>query len=800
MFKKLGLVNKDHDTAPSTSSFRQPIPSRNTTDDEKFKIKHNKKVLKATASMDSLDSVSIAPRPHLPSSVYNPNPFPLDPTLPGGLSQFKGFVSSTHKEENLDIEVEERRGFVSGKSRQSIEQIHESRDQMSITVNQGDDVEYELTKSPNPIQRFKGAFAKSKVKERQQYTAATEHVDAVLQHHLQLQEQQMRSSQQQDKSSKSLERERGRQRTSSGPSRALAAKGTGISDGAFPPDGDRPSRPQSLSPPPLSGQERTVSGSYWPKSTDHDEQMSPFLGYQPPRRPLSQTSDSDGDFSRFGRDGRDARYHSRERAGSDRMRREVLAGGGGARRQSGLNNIISPRDVGRTSSELGTDDEQSAIRGRIGVSDSQEQVPDRLSRAKEWVATHSKNNSVADLTAPEPVAANSSRPVLFKQRPESFPTRAEYGRRPLSLDVEAFGMVAPYRDGYYSSPGSRFESRDRMAMEAHMQMQGSMRPHENDRYWGDHLEGYENDRYHYHGEHWTKEDLYRAGYQGMPGGYYRYPPGGPDDADDEDESTLAPGSTAGGVAARSKKVVDTMPDEIQSRPTDGDNLLRIDKRVPSKRRLVLRMISLGSSLLCLVLLVAAAPVSHSSSPFSTPAGLIFHYVVAILSTLVSCAFVFNYFARRLHRQEKMKRYIYFGLDIVMALAWMIDVFVCIKKFPCAVGGQNGWCDMYNSSVFLGIVTLLSFLAAFVWDIWGSFDHSKITGNRPLMRQAPPGWDGKPRAAQGAGPGRGGGQDPRAFPGAMPGAVPGTGAVPQGQRGILGQSAGQAPQKKSKALW
>ena len=145
----------------------------------------------------------------------------------------------------------------------------------------------------------------------------------------------------------------------------------------------------------------------------------------------------------------------------------------------------------------------------------------------------------------------------------------------------------------------------------------------------------------------------------------------------------------------------------------------------------------------------------------------------------------------------MKRYILFGLDIVMALAWMVDVFVCIKKFPCAVGGQNGWCDMYNSSVFLGIVALLSFLAAFVWDIWGSFDHSKITGSGPLLRQPPPNWDGKPSlAAQGAGPGWGGGRIP--FPGAMQG--PTTGITPQGQRGMLGRGAGQTPQKKSKALW
>jgi len=253
-------------------------------------------------------------------------------------------------------------------------------------------------------------------------------------------------------------------------------------------------------------------------------------------------------------------------------------------------------------------------------------------------------------------------------------------------------------------------------------------------------------------------------------------------------------------------------------------------KVPNKRRLVLRIITLASSLLVLVLLIAASPVSlfycsvgfnikrntfravplvltnhgpspshskvsHSSSPFSTPAGLAFHYVVAILSTLASFAFVFNYFNRRLRRQEKMKRYILFGIDIVMTLAWMIDIFICITKFPCAVGGQNGWCDMYNTSVFLGIVALLSFLGAFIWDIWGSFDHSKLIGDRPLIRKAPPGWDKKSLATQGAGPGYGGARYPGMTPGSMPGAFPG--ATP-GQAGGAGAAA--PPAKKSKALW
>lgn len=83
-------------------------------------------------------------------------------------------------------------------------------------------------------------------------------------------------------------------------------------------------------------------------------------------------------------------------------------------------------------------------------------------------------------------------------------------------------------------------------------------------------------------------------------------------------------------------------------------------------------------------------LSHSSAPFSSQTGLAFHYTVTILSMLVNIAFVFNYFSRRLRRKPKMKRYILIGLDAVMALMWFVDIFICISKYPCAVGGQNGW--------------------------------------------------------------------------------------------------------------
>ncbi|KAK3842639.1 MAG: hypothetical protein J3R72DRAFT_442805 [Linnemannia gamsii] len=905
MLKKFGLQSyKDKDLDPPprlfssnhndssssapTSPLRVTSNNDNNNNQDKDKEKKKKKALRAAASFDSMDSLSHATRPHLPSTVYDPNPFPLDPTQPGGVSRFNAFTKHTRTEtrevESIDIEIEETKGFVSGKSRHSVDQQdlhHVVRIERSKQEEEGSDdleVEYELSRrnqnNKNAISKLgaglKGAFMgktgfggksqdndKAVVKETTIKPEEQPEVDAVLQHHLQLQQQQQevhlrqqeqhyqrqqRYTQEQDVSSRGHRgRPRERQRTRSGPihhqgrsgQSGGGGRGSGIRAGRGGEDSSSPSyhkesrdpftdrrpRVHSLSPPPAPGQEHRGSAAYWPDGRegshpDDQEQTSPFLPqtsshhhhgrqqhqqqYDRPR-PLSQASDSDnGELSRHARDGR---RHSRERNESDRTRRDAMGGAaGGQRRQSGLYQVTNAAPISRTSSDIGEEERLAAARD--DQRSPQRSVPDRLSRAKEWVASHSKNNSIA---APAPVM---DREAVLASLPGAFPSRPPHRRSMDSFDD--YGVITPPRGSYFINAGrggGGYDPRERIAMVDQMRMQELQRSgyrssmaDDDGHYWNRQLEGYEQrDRYRQ-----SRVDYEYDGAQ-HSGPYYGYAPGGPDDPDpyDETESTLAPGSAIGGVSkgkAGAEKNTDAAKKIAPLQPTKGDeeNQDLIVVRAPNKRRMILRLISLSSSLLVLVLLIAAAPVSHSSSPFTSAVGLAFHYVVAILSTLVSAAFLFNYFSRRLRRQEKMKRYLLFGLDIFMSILWLIDAFVCISKFPCAVGGQNGWCDMYNSSVFLGIVAFLSFLAAFIWDIWGSFDHSdsKLFGTGPLIKPAPAGWDRKALAKQGAGPGWGGAGGARQQGNMPPGAWP-------GQQGQQGQGQGGGPLKKpknSKALW
>ncbi|KAF9290744.1 hypothetical protein BGZ68_006141 [Mortierella alpina] len=784
----------------------------------------------------------MAPQPHLPSSVYSPNPFPLDPTQPDGISRNNVFVHRERETEAVEIEIEETKGFVSGKSRQSIdrqvdhyEEQEDYRRTNNTTIQRlGAGLKGALVKSGLNMSRDKNT---EKDKEPQQ-------VDAVLLHHQQQQQRQRQERQEEmihaEESEELMRPIRGRERQraqSSGPLYAsdpapdrehhrkprddrYPATPSSHNKGDRENFSDRRPRLHSLSPPPVSGDHRHNQRDalgYWPDGyrgmhSELDEQMRPFLGYQPPPhasssrprprqqyrpRPMSLVSDSD--YHKYSRQSHERRMHSQERYDSDRTRRETFGVEGTTpRKQSGLNRVmnVAPSTGAGSASEFGDDEATSSLNEKQQPQQQQQRdvVPDRLSRAKEWVANHSRNNSIA---VPPPVA---DREAPLSSLPGSFPSRP---RHRLSMDSDGYGQMSPTQPGYYHSPGAaEYGSHERMAMISQMQMHGLSRNHRDSlghdgRYWEHHLDGYERERY--------QQSRQQYDYDGRGAGFYGYAAGGPDDVAEGDgaESTLTPASLAEGIT-KPKKALDlgggVKKEGAEGKvtpvatPSDADEeeLHELTSpKVPNKRRLILRLISLVSSILVLIFLIAASPVSRSSAPFSSKAGLAFHYIVGIVSILISFAFVFNYFSRRLRRKPKMKRYVLFGLDIVMTLLWLIDIFVCISKFPCAVGGQDGWCDMYNTSIFLGMVAFASFLAAFIWDIWGSFNHSKPGGGRPWIRPPPPGFDNKALSRPGVGGklGAQGGAGVGAWPGQMPG---------QGVGG--GRGGGPMKPKNSKALW
>ena len=181
--------------------------------------------------------------------------------------------------------------------------------------------------------------------------------------------------------------------------------------------------------------------------------------------------------------------------------------------------------------------------------------------------------------------------------------------------------MTPTQPGYYHSPGAaEYGSHERMAMISQMQMHGRSRNHrdglgDDGRYWEHHLDGYERERY--------QQSRLQYDYDGRGPGFYGYAAGGPDDAVEEDgaESTLAPASLTAGIT-KPKKALDlgggTKKEGVDSKATpaaapsdaEEEELHELTSpKVPNKRRLILRLISLVSSALVLIFLIAASPVS-----------------------------------------------------------------------------------------------------------------------------------------------------------------------------------------------
>ncbi|KAF9915635.1 hypothetical protein BX616_005698 [Lobosporangium transversale] len=805
-----------------------------------YKNKNKNKKGLPSSSSDSLESISMTTQPHMPSSVYNPNPFPLDPVQPDGVSRHNAFSQNrnyhqTQEGEALDIEIEETKGFVSGKSRRSIDDSRINTGVLKDDSNQDVTYDYELANRKNngSIQKISAGLKETLSNLTRNRGKACERenvqVDAVLQHNLQQQQKLLRQQRQQhqlphDIGESSRGRDREPQHTQDSPlhgGRAMYPPNGGYKNkrGSFV-DSPTRSRLHSLSPPPPPGlQDRRSSGSYWPDDEQrglYAEQSTPFIGYQPPpflsssqdslrsyqrpTRPLSLPA-SEYEYEEYSP--RQERYEQRYRGRDEGRERErcepdgihnegALSTSPGVQRQAGLGHITTSRSDSALviPSEFGN----TKIVATAAVRQNQRvETPDRLSRAKEWVANQRKNNhdiaapTAAAMTDRDREAALSSIPDAFRSSRVSRPIRPGSGYR-LSMDSADYRlMTSPLRPPPPRGGGSYLSSADRRygyGPKERIAAMNQIRMHEQQQ-----EQQYRNYRANVvdDGRHWDRrsEEYYRRSHQnqhrgndrveyeggygvgrgGAHSGFHGYPPGGPDDINNEEEfeSTLVPVPAAGSQSNK-KMPEDTVDLQDKSKITaaqqsgvtktavDEDDEEEIEDQLeppkkPNKRRLILRLISLFSSVFVLVLLIAASPVSKSPSPFSSQAGLAFHYIVAILSMVVSFLFVFNYLSRRLRRREKMKRYILFGLDILMTLIWFVDIFICISKFPCAVGGQNGWCDMYNSSVFLGMIALMSFLIAFLWDIWGSLGRPKIFGEGPWIKPPPPGFDGRPPFAR-----------------------------------------------------
>ncbi|KAI9228426.1 MAG: hypothetical protein DHS80DRAFT_30827 [Piptocephalis tieghemiana] len=162
-------------------------------------------------------------------------------------------------------------------------------------------------------------------------------------------------------------------------------------------------------------------------------------------------------------------------------------------------------------------------------------------------------------------------------------------------------------------------------------------------------------------------------------------------------------------------------------PLDETGLGKRDR--PSLKRLLLRFIILICSIGALGFQAGAKPYSGYDNPFDNKTASIFLYIISALSILVSLFFIFHYCARRITKRNKMSRWVVGIIDLILALAFGVDVLVMIIHQKCEIGAMNGWCDFYNTSLAFGFMAFFFTGVSVLWDILGTCVHCRRNRRR-----------------------------------------------------------------------
>ncbi|KAG0240088.1 hypothetical protein BGW41_007181 [Actinomortierella wolfii] len=723
-------------------------------------------------SSGSADSVSTAPEPHRPADIYTPNPFPLDPTQPGGKSVHNPFFPQTKTTTTESP----------SSHRDPSDKVNSSQTPPNKTLEKDTS-----GKVKSQFQRFgaslKGVFGKgsselvSPTPPLPQKDISVHDGDDITERRRQLYAPTSPTSPTGSNSNTSKNSRRDSYH------------------GLESPTGSR--FPASASPPAPSASSRGSNRGYF--ANEMDEQMDPFLPSGLPRSklptsggPLSYPLDrqpSPNSASRQqqpGYPGHDPTLFSTNSAPS------LVSALPPNHRRSHQDGTLSDTDDSVIS---------SASTSRVSRPHKQRPSHPPSASSKRWSTpvtssgvyrpsplAHQSNFDDEDMRYPVDGGVDKA-PVRFPPGQEGEgeqkdldgqeSRRQEQQRQSIerpSSRIYHLGDAEPLQPprSTYVNTGRGYDPQDRMftsGSASHLNYVGGGSEGGMMGYWSD--VPIRSDRYYIPPHRYARRPLggegpesdYPVGYYGRENGYgddlyadydqygdsrYVNPAGrGRDSYEMEAVDTMPDAqsvvgsekksSSTGGIqlaADRTKKVSETEEAtsfaETNSQDGEaageGDGLttgeLKEPARPPNKRRLILRIIGLFASLATIGFVSAAYPVSGKSTPFSSVYGVVIHFLVAIISTIISIAFVFNYFSRRLHRKPKMKRYVLLGLDIILTLFWFADVFICISRFPCAIGANDGWCDMYNTSIFTAVLAMISFLVAFGWDIWGAFERPK----------------------------------------------------------------------------
>jgi len=146
---------------------------------------------------------------------------------------------------------------------------------------------------------------------------------------------------------------------------------------------------------------------------------------------------------------------------------------------------------------------------------------------------------------------------------------------------------------------------------------------------------------------------------------------------------------------------------------------------PNKWRLLTRFIQFLASVGAFAFIVLTSkPISKRDPPVgANKTAIIFLYIVSAVSIIYSFGHIIFYCVRRWGKKNKAPRWSLLLIDSIIGASFGTLMVFLIKDYRCKVGDLNGWCDLYNTSIFFTVLAFVTYAVSFIWDIVGGFKRS-----------------------------------------------------------------------------
>jgi len=134
--------------------------------------------------------------------------------------------------------------------------------------------------------------------------------------------------------------------------------------------------------------------------------------------------------------------------------------------------------------------------------------------------------------------------------------------------------------------------------------------------------------------------------------------------------------------------------------------------IPGRRRpgicgTLLRFFQLVAAVGAIGFVAGAKSYSGNKGPFQnmSQSPIDGFYIVGGIAGVVAFVFFIQYIISCFRKQSNPKWLLFF-LDLLICAAWIIITLYLLSNYHCPIGGNNGWCNFFNTGMFFGVLSFM----------------------------------------------------------------------------------------------